>query len=150
MTPSRARGRPRSEERPDAIDPSPRSGWRVDRFPAPSPKLAGTCKVPRRSTRLPSLNVSANDIEDLIPVPSTEDRNRIDNIWRALFDVPGTASISPQNRLDVLVVEHRLKAERLATARLTCATVALVVATAILALATIALVYVTVTAGGVK
>jgi hypothetical protein len=87
--------------------------------------------------------VSAKDNEDRIPVPSTENRNRIDDVWRALFDVPSLASISPQNRLNILVVEHRLKAERLATARLTRATWVLVAATAVLALATIALVYVT-------
>jgi hypothetical protein len=94
--------------------------------------------------------VTAKDNGDLIPVPSTEDRNRIDELWRALSDVPSLANISPQNRLDVLVVEHRLKAERLASARLTRATWVLVAATAVLAAATIALVYVTMTAGGVK
>jgi hypothetical protein len=72
-------------------------------------------------------------------------RDRIDRIWRALFDVPSTAVISPQNRLDILVVEHRLRAERLATARLTRATWVLVAANGVLALATIALVYVTLT-----
>jgi hypothetical protein len=107
------------------------------------PQPAGTSKVPRRGRRLASLRVSAKDNEDLIPVPSTENRNRIDDVWRALFDVPSLASISPQNRLNILVVEHRLKAERLATARLTRATWVLVAATAVLALATIALVYVT-------
>lgn len=92
----------------------------------------------------------AKDNEDLIPVPSIEERNRIDKLWQSLFDVPdpSLANTSAQNRLDVLVVEHRLKAERLAGERMVRTTKALVWATVVLAVATIALVYVTVTAGG--
>lgn len=46
--------------------------------------------------------------------------------------------------LDVWIVEHRTRAEREATARLTAATWVLVLATVVLALATVALVVVTV------
>jgi hypothetical protein len=94
--------------------------------------------------------VSAKDSEDLLTVLSTEDRERIDKVWQSLTESPSTLVLSPQNRMDILIVEHRLKAERLATARLTRATWVLVLATAVLALATIALVDVTMTAGGVK
>jgi len=71
---------------------------------------------------------------------------RIDAVWSALADRPDNTMISPQNRMDIWIVEQRLKAERLATARLTSATKALVWATAVLALATSALVVVTLAA----
>jgi hypothetical protein len=50
------------------------------------------------------------------------------------------------NEAHIWIVEHRLRAERLATDRLTRATKALVRATGVLALAAIALVVVTLTA----
>ena len=58
---------------------------------------------------------------------------------------PSNASIGfPENyRMDMWVAEHRMRAERLATARLTSATWVLVLATVVLALATSALVVVT-------
>jgi hypothetical protein len=55
---------------------------------------------------------------------------------------PRYADNEAQNRMDLWVVEQRLRAERLATDRLTRATNALVWATGVLALATIALVVV--------
>jgi hypothetical protein len=90
--------------------------------------------------------VSTTDNEDLLMVPTSDDRERINAVRRALCDVPAITNISPQNRMDIWLVEHRLRAERLATARLTRATWVLVAATGVLALATIALVYVTLTA----
>jgi hypothetical protein len=55
---------------------------------------------------------------------------------------PRYADNEAQNRMDIWVVEQRLRAEQLATDRLTRATKALVWATGVLALATIALVVV--------
>jgi hypothetical protein len=55
---------------------------------------------------------------------------------------PRYADNEAQNRMEIWIVEHRLRAERLATDRLTRATEALVWATGVLALATIALVFV--------
>ena len=56
------------------------------------------------------------------------------------------ADSEAQKRMDMRIVEHRLRAERMATDRLTRATSALVWATRVLAIATIALVVVTLSA----
>jgi hypothetical protein len=76
--------------------------------------------APTRTARTESRdNVSTMDNEDLLTVPTSDDRERINAVWRALCDVPEITNISPQNRMDIWLVEHRLRAERLATARLT-------------------------------
>ena len=59
---------------------------------------------------------------------------------------PRYADNEAQNRMDIWIVEHRLRAERLATDRLTRPIKALGWVTGVLALATIALVVVTLTA----
>jgi hypothetical protein len=57
-------------------------------------------------------------------------------------DVPELTNISPQNRMDIWVIEHRLRAERIVTSRLTQATWVLVGVTVALVIATAALVLV--------
>lgn len=87
-----------------------------------------------------------SDEEDLLRVPTKEDVDRMIRVWAAFSGMdPSNASIGfPENyRMDMWVAEHRMRAERLATARLTSATWVLVLATVVLALATSALVVVT-------
>jgi hypothetical protein len=59
---------------------------------------------------------------------------------------PRYADSEAQNRMDMWIVEHRLRTQRMATDRLTRATKSLVWATGVLALATIALLVVTLSA----
>jgi hypothetical protein len=59
---------------------------------------------------------------------------------------PRYAGSEAQNRMDIWIVEHRLRAQRMATDRLTRATKALVWATGVLAIATIASVVVALSA----
>jgi hypothetical protein len=47
-------------------------------------------------------------MKTLLTVPSTEDRKRINDVWRALEDVPSTTVISPQNSMDIWVVKRRI------------------------------------------
>jgi hypothetical protein len=86
--------------------------------------------------------VSAKD-EDLLTVPTPEDVARMNALWRAIKGEAIDIEFSASNRMDIWIIEHRLRAERLATERLNNTTRALVWATAVLALATIALVVVT-------
>ena len=94
--------------------------------------------------------MNAKHGEDLLAPLSNKERERIDKVWQSLTYDPSSLIINPRDRMDILMLEHRLKAERLATARVTRATWVLVAATAVLALATIALVYVTLVASGAK
>ena len=67
-----------------------------------------------------------------------------DRIGRMLRDIGGPhVTWGAKAHLDVWMVEHQMRAERLTNARLTQATWGLVAATVVLAIATIALVYVT-------
>jgi hypothetical protein len=59
---------------------------------------------------------------------------------------PRYADSEAQKRVDIRIAEHRLRAERMATDRLTRATKALVWASGVLAIATIALVAATLSA----
>lgn len=78
--------------------------------------------------------------EDWITPPSDEDLQRIQAILRKVGGEHvdwGASSV-----LDVLVTEHRMYAERLASKRLIRATWALVLVTAVLVVATLSLVIV--------
>lgn len=84
----------------------------------------------------------SNDDEDLLRIPTDADRERLNAIWTAIQGAPSYQT-SPQNRMDIWVIEHRVRSDRLASARLTRATWVLVVATVALFLASAVLVYVT-------
>jgi hypothetical protein len=79
---------------------------------------------------------------DQIPSPSPEDRERI---HKALSQVTGiyAPSLGDRDILEVWLLEQRMKAERLASQRLTRATLALAAVTAALVAATVALVIAT-------
>jgi hypothetical protein len=76
---------------------------------------------------------------------SADEKNRIGAALRTIGDP--TTVWAPGQYFDVWLVEHRMAAERAATARLTFATWALVATTAVLVFATVALVVATVTHG---
>lgn len=84
------------------------------------------------------------DDEDYLPVPTEADLDRIASVWRGLARNRSNFVFSPADMMAVWSVEHRVRSERQATARLTFATWVLVFSTMVLALATIALVFVTV------
>jgi hypothetical protein len=65
--------------------------------------------------------VSKNDHEDLLRVPTQEDRDRMNKVWEGIAGAPNCA-FSPQNRMEVWKAEHSVRAERLSAARLTFAT----------------------------
>ncbi len=92
---------------------------------------------------LASNTVSKKDNEDQLPLPTKVDKERLVAIWKAFAVSPQTTNISPQNLMDAWVVEHRMKADRRATARLTRATWVLALITLALVIATCVLVYVT-------
>lgn len=81
--------------------------------------------------------------EDHISEMSDADRVRIGRILSETAAAVGWNVTWGQAYLDVWITEHRMRAERQATARLMFATWALVIATCVLALTTIALVIVT-------
>jgi hypothetical protein len=81
--------------------------------------------------------------EDQISEMSDADRARIGRILNDAAAAVGWNVTWGQAYLDVWVTEHRMRAERQATERLTAATWALVIATCVLALTTIALLIVT-------
>jgi hypothetical protein len=68
----------------------------------------------------------------------------MDNVWRRISGRSG--DVSPKDRMEVWVAEHRIRAEHLGTSRLSRATWVLVLVTLTLVIATAALVYVTYTA----
>jgi hypothetical protein len=80
--------------------------------------------------------------EDQLRVPTKEYRDRMDSVWAGIAG-PGNYEFSPQNRMEVWVAEHRIQAERIATARLALASWVLVAVTLALVVVTAALVYVT-------
>lgn len=84
--------------------------------------------------------------DDLLRVPTTEDRDRLDRIWSEIA-APGNYNFSPQNRMDLWVIEQRMHADRVISAKLTRATWVLVFATCALFLATVALVVITALSG---
>jgi hypothetical protein len=79
---------------------------------------------------------------DQIPGPSPEERERIHN---ALSQIAGVyaPSLGDRDILEVWLLEQRMKAERLASQRLTRATLALAAVTAALVVATVFLVIAT-------
>jgi hypothetical protein len=77
--------------------------------------------------------------EDQISEMSDADRARIGRILNEAAAAVGWNVTWGQAYLDVWVAEHRMRAERQATERLTAATWALVLATCVLAVTTIAL-----------
>ncbi|HET6874893.1 MAG TPA: hypothetical protein VFH70_08955 [Acidimicrobiales bacterium] len=81
--------------------------------------------------------------DDLLPEPTDADLQRL----RAIQSRIGGEHVhwNAQSLLDALVVEHRMRAERKATARLARATWALVGATGVLVLATVGLIVATIT-----
>jgi hypothetical protein len=83
------------------------------------------------------------DSDDRLAFPTAADRNRLDDLWRAVAG-PGNYSISPQNRMDAWVIEQRMLADRRSTDRLARASWVLVWATIGLVIATVGLVIVTV------
>jgi hypothetical protein len=90
--------------------------------------------------------VSSKDA-DQIGEMSEADRTRIRLLLEKIASGPELSS-RPLSYLEVWITEHRMQAERRATARLALATWVLVAATAVLAFATIALVVATVTHSG--
>lgn len=81
------------------------------------------------------------EIEDAVPEPTPEELERVNRLLRSVGGPSvawGAASV-----LEVLVVEQRMKAERLASARLTRATWALALATVVLAASTVGLIIAT-------
>lgn len=85
--------------------------------------------------------MAADENHDQLPMITREDYQRIAGILREI----GGPNVSwgSQSHLDVWMVEHQLRAERLSSALLTKATWALVGATVSLVLVTVALVVVT-------
>ena len=74
--------------------------------------------------------------DDVLRVPTEDDRNRLDALWRAIAG-PGNYSINPQNRMDAWVIEQRMIADRQANKKMMKATWWLVIATVALFCATI-------------
>lgn len=86
--------------------------------------------------------MAKDDDRDRLPMMTRDDYDRIGGILR---EIGGHNVVwGAQAHLDVWMVEHQIRSERLTSARLSTATWALFLATAGLVLATIALVYVTV------
>ncbi len=85
------------------------------------------------------------DNEDFLPLPTPDDKERIERLLR----VVGGRDVNwgAVNMLEVLIAEHRVRAERLASARLTRATWMLAVVTLVLALATVGLIVATISKG---
>ncbi|MEO3761058.1 hypothetical protein ABGB19_22590 [Mycobacterium sp. B14F4] len=81
--------------------------------------------------------------EDQISEMSEADRARIGRILTDAAGAVGWNVTWGQAYLDVWVAEHRMRAERQATERLTAATWALSIATCVLALAAVGLIIVT-------
>jgi len=79
---------------------------------------------------------------DQIPGPSPEERERINDTQSQVAGIHGP-SLSDRDILEVWLLEQRMKAERLASQRLTRATWVLATVTAALVLATVALVIAT-------
>jgi hypothetical protein len=65
---------------------------------------------------------NSNGDDDLLPVPTTADKDRLDAVWKGLADMPGFTQVNPQNRMDLWA----LRANRLSTASLARASRALV------------------------
>ncbi|MCZ0727199.1 hypothetical protein [Mycolicibacterium iranicum] len=82
------------------------------------------------------------DEEDLLRPATEEERKRLNEVWTALAG-PGNYFFAPRDRMDLWLVEHKIRTERMVTQRLVLATWVLVFATVVLAIATIALVFVT-------
>lgn len=86
--------------------------------------------------------MAKGDDPDRLPMMTREDYDRIGGILR---EIGGHNVVwGSQAHLDVWMVEHQVRAERLTNERLSRATWALVLATAALVLATVALVFVTI------
>lgn len=85
--------------------------------------------------------MNAMDDDDLLPTPTEEDRDRMRSVWQGLADGSNYV-FSPANFMEIWMAEHRVRAERIASARLARATWVLSAATVVLALSTIALVIV--------
>jgi hypothetical protein len=79
---------------------------------------------------------------DQIPAPSPEERERINTTLSQVAGIHGP-SLSDRDILEVWLLEQRMKAERLASQRLTRATWALATVTAALVVATVGLVIAT-------
>jgi len=67
-----------------------------------------------------------NGDDDLLPVPTKADKDRLDAVWKGLADMPGLTQFNPQNRMDLWAIEHQVRANRLSTASLARASRALV------------------------
>jgi hypothetical protein len=66
-----------------------------------------------------------NGDDDLLPVPTRADKDRLDAVWKGLADVEHV-QVNPQNRMDLWAIEHQVRANRLSTASLARASRALV------------------------
>jgi hypothetical protein len=86
--------------------------------------------------------MAKDDVEDLLPVPTRADRDRLDAVWEALADDPvheaqRKPTANPQNRMDLWAIEHQVRANRLSTESLARASRALVWVTVGLVLVTL-------------
>jgi hypothetical protein len=81
--------------------------------------------------------------DELVPPPTPEDLDRVQRFLSAVAD--RNVQWSPHERLEVLLVEHRIRADRQSARRLLVATYVLAGATGALVLATIGLIVVTAT-----
>jgi hypothetical protein len=87
--------------------------------------------------RVPQGIIRAVSEDDyLLKVPTEADRAQMNALWAGIAG-PGSYEFSPANRMDIWVIEQRLRAERLGAARLSNATWVLVAATVVMALAVI-------------
>lgn len=98
-----------------------------------------------RLTLVKGARMTAQD-NDWLSVPTQEDRERLNDVWRQISG-GGNYMFSPKDRMDLWLVEQRMRADRLSSDRLTRATWVLSVATVVLAVSTIALVVVTLRSG---
>ena len=109
-----------------------------------SPAVPSLGEPPQPIRSPPALfSASMTMKEDHISEMSEADRARIGRILTDAAGAVGWNVAWGQAYLDVWVTEHRMRAERQATERLTAATWALVLATCVLALAAIGLLIVT-------
>lgn len=84
--------------------------------------------------------------DDWLRVPTEADRERLNNVWQQISS-GNNYVFAPKDRMDLWLVEQRMRADRLSSDRLTRATWVLSVATVVLAISTIALVFVTLQSG---
>jgi hypothetical protein len=99
------------------------------------PSLSAPCALKRAAQQKPPTKPGTGC------AAATNTSNNLNNTA-----APRYADSEAQNRMNIWIMEHRLRTERMATDRLTRATKSLVWATGVLAIATIALLVVTLSA----